>query len=282
MGFIGPTALSLFSAIRSTPGLRHIDILGMNLTHEAVALLRKIADDHEIHMHFHRLSDDDFGSTPDKVRHISKTSMARLLLPKLVEGRVIYIDGDTLVKRDLGELFDIDLEGNLIGGVRDFGSIKRINRMLDGIEWDRKSEIDKIMAPSSAADYVNSGVLLMDCAAIRAKNEICDAIKDFDRAAAYRHLDQDHINHVFRGSIKHLNPAWNSSWGQSQLQRARTTRIFGTSGETRREKTGILHYHGPVKPWHNVGFKKTKRYTAAVASYKFNKWLFDKSFPDIF
>ncbi|WP_435168752.1 glycosyltransferase family 8 protein [Falsirhodobacter sp. 1013] len=281
MGFFGPTALSLVSAIKSTPDLQQIVILSLDLTSDAADLLREIANEGEIDIHFHQLTDSHFGSVPETVRHLSKTTLARLLLPSLVQGRIIYIDGDTLVKRNLSDLFNIDLEGNLVGGVRDFGVVKRLDQLAHGHTWDHKTEREEIMAPYAAADYVNAGVLLMDCAAIRSNPEMHEKLGDFDRAARYRSLDQDHLNHVFRGKIKHLNPAWNDSWGRAAVQRARTEQVFGASDETRHEKTGIYHYHGPVKPWHRVGYKKARRHPSAIASYKVSKWLFDRRFPHI-
>ncbi|MDB6454834.1 glycosyltransferase family 8 protein [Falsirhodobacter sp. 20TX0035] len=281
MGFFGPTALSLWSATRSTPNLRHIDILSLNLTSHAMDVLRRIAGEREVNIQFHLLTDDHFGSAPEKVRHLSKTSLARLLLPSLVQERVIYIDGDTLVKRDLDDLYNIDLKGNLIGGVRDFGVVKRLDLLTHGKTWDRQAETEQIMAPYPPADYVNAGVLLLDCVSIRGNKCIYSGLSDFNKASNYRNFDQDHINHLFRGRIKHLNPAWNDSRGRAVLQRTRTERLYGASAETEQERSGIIHYHGKVKPWRKMGYKDAKRSLHAVALYRMHKWIFDRQYSNI-
>ena len=54
----------------------------------------------------------------------------RLLIPDLLEcPKVIYFDCDVLVNLDIRELWDIDLEGNCIGGVRD-SKVKKKNRIF--------------------------------------------------------------------------------------------------------------------------------------------------------
>lgn len=47
----------------------------------------------------------------------------RLLLPKLLSNysRAIYLDVDIVVREDLGNLFAVDLKGNLVGAVKDYG-----------------------------------------------------------------------------------------------------------------------------------------------------------------
>lgn len=92
-------------------------------------------------------------SLPVKVKydktHLSISTFGRLfignLLNKQIE-KIIYLDCDTVVLKNLKELFEFDLKGYVIGGVDDCKS-KRYRQVL-GL--------------SSTAKYINAGVLLID------------------------------------------------------------------------------------------------------------------------
>ena len=54
--------------------------------------------------------------------HISSAAYARYFIPQFVaEERVLYLDSDLVVNRDLQPLFDIPLEGKLVAAVGDAG-----------------------------------------------------------------------------------------------------------------------------------------------------------------
>lgn len=89
------------------------------------------------------------------------TSCYRFILADLLSSldRIIYLDVDTLVLRDLTELWRTDLEGKFIGGVK-----------------DKLNVVQKIV--SERKTYFNSGMLLMDLNLFR-KYDICSDLIDF-------------------------------------------------------------------------------------------------------
>src|SRR5699024_7797502 len=92
------------------------------------------------------------------------TSCYRFILADLLPSldRIIYLDVDTLVLRDLTELWRTDLEGKFIGVVKDV--LINLN-VAQKIVSERKS-------------YFNSGMLLMDLNLFR-KYDICSNLIDF-------------------------------------------------------------------------------------------------------
>ncbi|MDB6454461.1 glycosyltransferase family 8 protein [Falsirhodobacter sp. 20TX0035] len=285
MGLIGPTALSLDSAIRCTPGLSDVDILSVSLDHKATDLLRRIAANGNVSLHIHPMRDEHFESARHKGKHVPKAALARMFLPRLVDGRVLYIDGDTLVRRDLAPVFGTPLNGNLIGAVRDFGCSEALSRIRRGKSWSykgaTKDAIETVVAPYDADSYINSGVILMDCAAIRDEDGLAETMVQFERAAAFRTVDQDFSNALFKGRIQHLNPAWNASWGRSERHRSWIRQMGHEGPETFREKDGILHFHGPFKPWKALPRNRWKRNPLAVGAYKLALWSFRRRYPDV-
>ena len=118
-------------------------------------------------------------------------TMARLALHRILpdEARVLYLDVDTIAMTNMIELFDVDLGGNLIGGVRE------PKRCLDPFV------------------YVNAGVLLMDLEKLR--GGFGDEMLAIANRKKLKCPDQDAINLICQGRIQELNPIYNASdWTQ--------------------------------------------------------------------
>ena len=80
------------------------------------------------------------------------------LLPKSVK-RLIYMDADIICKGDLLPLWQTDLQGKMLGAVRDWGEAKSCGRI--GLKNGR---------------YFNSGVLLMDLVKVAAAKADAEAV----------------------------------------------------------------------------------------------------------
>ncbi|NYA61617.1 glycosyltransferase, partial [Lactobacillus salivarius] len=149
------------------------------------------------------------------------TSCYRFILADLLSSldRIIYLDVDTLVLRDLTELWRTDLEGKFIGGVKD-----KLN-VAQKIVSERKT-------------YFNSGMLLMDLNLFR-KYDICSDLIDFavDIAEYCEYGDQDVLNYYFMDSYEFLDTKWNC--GRKFL-------------EDREKEVGIVHFYGLEKLWNNI------------------------------
>jgi lipopolysaccharide biosynthesis glycosyltransferase len=140
------------------------------------------------------------------------------LLPPDIK-RCIWLDTDTLVGRDLGELVDLPLEGNFIAmAVED--------SLLD-------SFISYYESLGIAPDQVyNSGVLLVDVEAWR-KNAVRTELIHCKRSmpSVLWFADQDVLNKYFAGRIMTLDRSWNRrDWAHAP-------------------KGQILHFKGSPKPW---------------------------------
>ncbi|KQS80522.1 hypothetical protein ASG25_02690 [Rhizobium sp. Leaf384] len=129
----------------------------------------------------------------------SRATYARLLLPDYVgerHSRIVYLDADTLVLRDMSHLFTVPLGDHLIAGVQARGqtSLRDMNRRL---------------VRSDEEFYFNAGVLVIDAVAWR--NE-----KASDRCFALLHsgqfsfLDQDVLNLLVSGRALQLGWQWNA------------------------------------------------------------------------
>ncbi|MGK2897375.1 MAG: glycosyltransferase family 8 protein [Burkholderiaceae bacterium] len=150
------------------------------------------------------------------------SAAARFQLPELLPPqarRCIYLDIDTLVGTDLGELFDTDLRGHPVGMVLNTGMSPHDRDYVAslGVDPDR---------------YCNSGVLLMDLTAWRAEGAGA-ALIDLGRAMRpdLWFFDQDMLNVYFKDRCLLLDEKWNC-------------RNAGAAPEDR-----VLHFAGSPKPW---------------------------------
>lgn len=165
----------------------------------------------------------------------------RVLLPHLLDGeRVLYLDGDLIVLEPLAELFATDLDGNLIAAVTnpfpDNMTAEGLCRAL-GVE---------------ARDYFNSGVMVLDLAALR-DGDFPRRVLEFARTNAEVLFlpEQDAMNAVLADRRLPLHPRWNSMHG---LRRHRwSASLFGADELADAiERPAIRHFEGtgPNKPWH--------------------------------
>lgn len=168
---------------------------------------------------------------------------SRLLLDKLLPAeveRIVYLDCDTMVRRPIEELFDLDMQGFPIAAVAD--------PYHDGIKLGR--DIRSKASPfDSAAPYFNSGVLLIDRAALTAA-DLPGRIADMQKQGLLDQLyfDQDILNYVFAGNWLELDWRFNLMIPRKPHEGL---------------NPAILHYTGyrhPWEIWSGVAFSRTYRH----------------------
>src|SRR3954451_14408770 len=134
----------------------------------------------------------DFPTT----KAMSVATYARLLIPDLFPDsieKVLYIDADCIVVRDLTALWRFDMGKAAVAGVDDpYGA--RIEREV-GIDVDEEG-------------YVNAGVMLMNLAVWR-RDKLGAAAIAFSGKYNPRIFDQSGMNVACSGKIVHLSEEWN-------------------------------------------------------------------------
>ena len=204
--------------------------------------------------------------------HWPRTVLARLHIPHLAEGRVLYIDSDTLTLCDVAPLFDMDLGGNPIGAVRDFGQLDDVLRKH--INMYRLKVMTDLMDPLPIHDYFNSGVLLMDCNTIRSDPDLLGYMTDIERAKKHEFPDQDFLNLVMKGRVTFLDPCWNSFSGRAKYVSKVAADVLPPDLAHRPKFPRIAHFVYGLKPWKPVErsyWRKTSflfRHLPLIARYR--------------
>ena len=150
----------------------------------------------------------------------------RFFIPRLfpMYEKAVYIDSDTILTGDIGELFDTELGDNVIAGT--------VDPKVDVIREFRDYVTKGLGVPYK--EYVNSGVLVMDLKKMRKihyLSTMVDIIKTYN--ADLVAPDQDYMNVILRGKILHLEKYWN---------------MEPVEGEMPKE-TKLVHFNLFNKPW---------------------------------
>lgn len=159
--------------------------------------------------------------------HISSATYARYFIPQFVaEERVLYLDSDLVVNRDLQPLFDISLEGKLVAAVGDAGGygFNAGVLLIDNQSWKEKQlqetfikETDRIMG------LVQSGQM-----------------EDFNG-------DQTVLNHVLAQDWLPLDKIYNLQVGHDLV-----AFYSGWNGHFELDQEPlIIHYTTFRKPWNS-------------------------------
>ena len=169
------------------------------------------------------------------------------LLPELE--KVIYLDSDMIVLRDLNDVYNMNIEDFFAAMVKDVG----VGITLEG-------NLIRLGLPSGS-NYFNSGFILLNLERIR-KETVEETILSWANKNKKRLLfpDQDILNVVLSGKIKDLPEKYNL-----QLYYYDSLRKISKF----KEKPYIIHYNGPRKPW-NVENMLLARYF--MKYFKYCKW----------
>jgi lipopolysaccharide biosynthesis glycosyltransferase len=137
----------------------------------------------------------------------SHMAYCRTLLPRLLDvPRLIYLDCDLLVFRDLSKLFDLELSpGKILAAVPDSETLTL---------GDDSRTLANAMSLPAAACYFNSGLMLLNLNELRKQNFTEKSLEFFKNwRGHYRFWDQSAINFLLHGQIDELPEHWNrASW----------------------------------------------------------------------
>lgn len=184
--------------------------------------------------------------------HLSQQTFFRLLVgdffPNL--NKIIYLDTDTIVCSDIAELYQTDMQENVIAGVKDADHAGQIRLYKRKIEDFTREELGL----ENPFDYIQAGVLLMNPAKMKKTGKGVDLIKEANEKR-YPYLDQDYLNYKFKGKIAFLSFKWNvlTDCGRTRIDLIKKApRDICREYLASRETPSIVHFAGYEKPWSSV------------------------------
>ena len=166
-----------------------IYVLGNSLSKKSKDLFSQIPDISLINLHKFFL---DFEGTHG---HVSAAALLKFKLAEMFPqyDKILYLDTDMIIQKDLSELFNIQLEDKYAAVVKDM-------KGMENCAAHKRLQLEA---------YFNSGMMLLNLDRLR-KDKIFDKLIDYKKNKDIRaFMDQDCFNAVFNGNVIYLPCTYN-------------------------------------------------------------------------
>jgi len=197
------------------------------------------------------VDDTLFASAPLKFSYITRTTYYRLaidqLLPDSVE-RVLYLDGDTIVRDSLRKLLTFDIDDYVLAATPEYVSPSNLPQ-------PRFVPHPPRMGWPAHTPYFNAGVLYINMNMWRQQNIYEQCLEYYqanaDHPSKLDFQDQDILNAVLVGKWKRVGPAFNfAPWAMDPQRFSDPGPRPLIGNDIPQIGPAIVHYTGTIKPWH--------------------------------
>lgn len=216
--------VNIYSLLKNTKNVEKIYLLIETENVEDVKYLSEIKEKFNIKIELINFNDimDKYikKDCPNTNTIFSNFCFGRLMLADVIkEDKVLYLDTDTIVRKDISNLWNYDINNYYVAGVKDYGIIR------DGT-YERLNIKDK---------YINSGVVLFNLKLIREDN-IIEKWFHIINTEKMKYPDQDAMNVVCTHRELYLSSMYNVIWTVTvQVENPSLIKIY--------------HYAGKKTPW---------------------------------
>jgi len=209
-----------------------IYVIGSDISEQNQSLLAKTVGKFKAKIRFKPIDPtlyEDFMKLVSRAgaqKHLTKETYYRIAIPDLFKEKVhkvIYLDSDMIVKEDITQLWNLNIDQYFLGAIEDSFVKDSRNKVLD---LPRESK------------YFNAGVLLINLKKWReerVKNKIIDFIKN--NSSKIKFCSQDPLNAIFHDKWLPIDLKWNFQ----------TYHL--TYPNLKNINPAIIHYTGRKKPW---------------------------------
>lgn len=250
-----PYLSALLQSVKDTSSperLYDIIVLTRDISASNQSVMKQQIEQENISLRFYDVSMQmsDYVDLLDLHGHFQIETYYRLLMQDVLEDwdKVLYLDSDMIVCRDIAELFDADVDGYLLGAVRDADTAGLYN----GYNPQMKGYMDDVLGIKNPFDYFQAGTILFNLDEFRSTFETSE-IFAFATAEEWKLLDQDVLNFIAQGCVKFLPMEWNvmTDWRGIRVKDiiARAPKWLHDEYMEARKHPAIIHYAGPEKPW---------------------------------
>lgn len=256
--YLMPGLVAATTALEHSPDDVGLVILGLGLSEKARRRIEALLPSNRLTI----VDPGDYAAGMREWRWVSAAAWGRIgiasLLPSEIR-RVVYLDADTMTRKDLTPLFDLDLEGKILGACPDFPDSTHRARHLWGKSQVPELDYSSDCPVPDVSAYFNSGVLSIDLDRWR-KTDVESRVIDFASTlpASYILPDQDALNTVLWSDWLPLDwRQWN--WPGYVLDRLAW-------------ETHLVHFKGPTKPWivDPLGAPFSREYRRAASGVGWN------------
>ena len=252
--YLMPGLVAAKTALGHSPRDTRLIILSVGLSRDAKEQIADVISSERLTI----VDADEYTTDMREWRYVSAAAGARIGIGSLLSReikRVVYLDADTFTRKDLTVLFDVDLEGKILGACAAYPDATHRVRHIWGKQQEPELDYGSDCPVPDIAAYFNSGVLAIDLDRWRQKS-VESRLADFISTLLPSYLlpDQDALNTVLWNDWLPLSgKLWN--WPGFVLDRLAW-------------ETHIVHFSGPTKLWVSdpVGAPFSREYRKAARS----------------
>lgn len=200
---------------------------------------------------------------------ISQETYYGLVAPFILNNydKAIIMDCDMIVKKDLAELYNEDLQDNIAGGVNDIVLLG----WLSDEDNDALDYYKKALKIENPFNCVNGGLILLNFVKYR-ENINKDLVLDYLNNYKLRVVDQDIFNKILFNTIKHLDVRWNHLVcikGAIENAISHAPAISRDLYFKAKKDPYIIHYASENKPWLNPEIEFADQFWETARETKF-------------
>lgn len=187
------------------------------------------------------------------VQHITRTTYIRFVALDVLSRfeKVIYLDCDTVVNRDIAELYQQRIDGYMVAAVKD--TVMRGWCCINGEKGEeyRKYIAENLGMPDNS-QYFNAGVMVLNLKEFQCRKYTSKFLLDMALEGTWKWLDQDILNKVCSGHVLFLDARWNvmvhpyefeAEMSESNMPEQEYARYLKTVSDPY-----IVHYAGHAMP----------------------------------
>lgn len=204
--------------------------------------------------------------------HFTIATYARFFISEILSeyDKVLYLDVDLLVRCDISELYDINIEDYIVAAAVDACYARQLYNDEQGL---MKYTEETLGLPEGVSEF-NAGVLLINLKKWRNENLTQKCILKLQEIGTPRVLDQCILNAVIpQNYIYNLPVEWNYVWHAEledvDLLQIKSKNFYDTVRDYQEKINDIkiVHYTSGVKPWNihssnPIEVKKVVKYLA--------------------
>ena len=166
--------------------------------------------------------------------------------------KIIYLDADIIINRDIAELYSIDIGDNWIGAAIDVREGIAVRKELTVSNRNWCTYVTRELGLSDPYAYFQAGVLLINVKEFIENRLEEKCFKVLEKIQKPILSDQDILNAVCQGHVQYFPVVWNVEW---QIPFEFETYAEDLPGNLYKEyqealeTPAILHYASSRKPW---------------------------------
>lgn len=247
------TVIVSFLNYKKEDDVYDIVILHSDISKTNKALLKQIEQNGKnIHIRFFNMGSfiaDSKFQMNNNLSHISIDTFYRLFIPEVFKefDRVIYLDSDLIVKKNIAEILKESSANHTISATRDIDFVSQYYGMKKV-----RSYSDSVIKLKQIENYFQAGVFVFNIKMFKEKYSL-DELLNLAISRKFLYQDQDIMNIYFKNDIFYLNGQWNVMTDCAEI-RMNQIRLFAPYKLYKeyleaRKNPYIIHYAGFAKPW---------------------------------